>query len=90
MKAGKIGGIGLSEVSAATIEKAAKVTKLAAVEVELSLWSTDILSNGVARAAAAYNIPIVAYVYIERMHGKSSANDCIATLLSEEVRNLLT
>lgn len=62
VKAGKIGGIGLSEVSAATIERAAKVTKIAAVEVELSLWSTDILSNGVAKAAAAHNIPIVAYV----------------------------
>lgn len=66
VKAGKIGGIGLSEVSAATIERAAKVTKIAAVEVELSLWSTDILSNGVAKAAAAHNIPIVAYSPIGR------------------------
>ncbi|SPO00947.1 probable pyridoxine 4-dehydrogenase [Cephalotrichum gorgonifer] len=58
---GKIGGISLSEVSAATIHEAVKVTKVAAVEVELSLWSTDPLENGVAAACAQYNIPLVAY-----------------------------
>lgn len=60
VRAGKIGGIALSEVSAATIQKAVKATKIVAVEVELSLWSLDILSNGVAVAAAENNIPIVA------------------------------
>lgn len=34
--------IGLSEVSEATLRKAAKVADIAAVEVEYSLWSTDI------------------------------------------------
>jgi diketogulonate reductase-like aldo/keto reductase len=47
IKAGNIDGIALSEVSAATIERAVKLTKIVAVEVELSLWSLDILSNGV-------------------------------------------
>lgn len=37
VKSGKLGGIALSEVSAATIEKAVKATKIVAVEVELSL-----------------------------------------------------
>jgi pyridoxine 4-dehydrogenase len=37
IKTGKIGGVALSEVKAATIHEAAKVTKIAAVEVELSL-----------------------------------------------------
>ncbi len=37
VQTGKIGGIGLSEVKAATIHEAAKITKIAAVEVELSL-----------------------------------------------------
>jgi pyridoxine 4-dehydrogenase len=60
VKTGKIGGIGLSEVSAATIRKAAKITKIVAVEVELSLWATDIFENGVAAACAEFNIPIVA------------------------------
>lgn len=64
VKTGKIGGIGISEVSATTIERAAKVTKIVVAEVELSLWATDILSNGVAQACTKHGIPIVAYVYL--------------------------
>lgn len=66
VKAGKVGGIGLSEVSAATIERAVKVTKIAVVEVEVSLFSTHVLENGVAEACAKHQIPIVAYVKLER------------------------
>lgn len=66
VKAGKIGGIALSEVGAATIQKAVKITKIVAIEVELSLWALDILNNGVAKAAAEHNIPIVAYSPIGR------------------------
>jgi len=62
VKAGKIGGIAISEVSAATVHRAARTTKIVACEVELSLWSLDILNNGVAKAAAEHSIPIVAYV----------------------------
>lgn len=58
---GAIGGIGLSEVGAETIRRAAKVHPIAAVEVEVSLWVTDILSNGVAVTCGELNIPIVAY-----------------------------
>jgi pyridoxine 4-dehydrogenase len=61
VKEGKIGGIGLSEVRAETIRRAAKVHPIAAVEVELSIWATDILQNGVAKACAELGIPIVAY-----------------------------
>lgn len=63
VKTGKLGGIALSEVSAATIEKAASITKIAAVEVELSLWSTDPLTNGITEACAKHGIALVAYVY---------------------------
>ncbi|KFY17015.1 hypothetical protein V492_00943 [Pseudogymnoascus sp. VKM F-4246] len=66
VKTGKIGGIGLSEVSADTIERAVKVCKIVAVEVEVSLWATDIFSNGVAQACARHNIPVVAYAPIGR------------------------
>ncbi|RDL42275.1 NAD(P)-linked oxidoreductase [Venustampulla echinocandica] len=66
VKAGKIGGISLSEVSAATIHRAAKVAKIAACEVELSMFSLDILNNGVAAACAEHNIPIVAYSPLSR------------------------
>jgi pyridoxine 4-dehydrogenase len=61
VKEGKIGGIGLSEASAQTIRKAHTVHPIAAVEVEFSLWSTEIKSNGVASTCAELNIPIVAY-----------------------------
>ncbi|KAK8079193.1 hypothetical protein PG994_003000 [Apiospora phragmitis] len=66
VKTGKVGGIGLSEVRAETIHEAVKVATIAAVEVELSLWSTDILTNGVAAACAQYGIPIVAYSPVGR------------------------
>ncbi|KFZ00834.1 hypothetical protein V501_10430 [Pseudogymnoascus sp. VKM F-4519 (FW-2642)] len=58
---GLIGGIGISEVTAATIKKSAAVAKIDAVEVELSLWSTDILTNGVVEACSEANIPVIAY-----------------------------
>lgn len=58
---GQLGGISLSECSANTIRRAAKVAKISAVEVEFSLWSTDILDNGIAKACAELDIPIVAY-----------------------------
>lgn len=61
VKEGKIGGIGISEVSASSIRRAAAVHPIAAVEVEMSLWATDILTNGVAAACGELNIPIVAY-----------------------------
>ncbi|KAJ3548709.1 hypothetical protein NM208_g871 [Fusarium decemcellulare] len=58
---GLVGGVSLSEVSAKTIHEAAKVRKIDSVEVELSLWTTDVLRNGVAAACHQYGIPIVAY-----------------------------
>ncbi|KAL7273779.1 hypothetical protein RUND412_003336 [Rhizina undulata] len=61
VKAGKISGIGLSECAAATIRRAHKVHPIAAVEVEFSLWSTEIVTNGVLEACAELGIPIVAY-----------------------------
>jgi len=76
--AGKIGGISLSEVGAQTIREAAKIVKIDAVEVEVSIWSSDILKNGVAQACAELNIPIVAYSPIGRgmLSGKiKSLND---------------
>ena len=58
---GKIGGIGLSECNAQTIRQAVKVHPIACVEVELSLWETNCLTNGVARTCAELGIPIIAY-----------------------------
>ncbi|KAK0624698.1 aldo/keto reductase [Bombardia bombarda] len=63
---GLLGGISLSEVRAETIHEAAKITKIVAVEVELSMFSPDPLENGVAAACAQYSIPLVAYSPIGR------------------------
>ncbi|KAI9699064.1 MAG: Pyridoxine 4-dehydrogenase [Candelina mexicana] len=61
VKAGKISGISLSEVRAETIRRAHKVHPICCVEVEFSLWSTDILTNGITETCAELNIPIIAY-----------------------------
>jgi pyridoxine 4-dehydrogenase len=63
---GKIKGIGLSETRAETIRRAHKVHPVAAVEVELSMWATDILKNGIAETCAELDIPIVAYSPLAR------------------------
>jgi aryl-alcohol dehydrogenase-like predicted oxidoreductase len=47
VKEGKIGAVGLSEVSADTIRKAHAVHPISAVEVELSLFTPDPLKNGI-------------------------------------------
>lgn len=61
VKAGKVGGIGLSEANAANIRRAAKVHTIAAVEAELSLWSTHIFDNGTVDVCGELGIPIIAY-----------------------------
>ncbi|KAH6682159.1 pyridoxal reductase [Plectosphaerella plurivora] len=61
VKTGKVGGVALSEVSAVTIDEAVAITNVLAVEVELSLFNTDPLENGIAEACARHNIPLVAY-----------------------------
>jgi len=58
---GLVGGIALSEVAPETIHAAVKLTKVVCVELELSLWTTDPLTNGIAAACKEYNLPIVAY-----------------------------
>ncbi|KAF2432008.1 Aldo/keto reductase [Tothia fuscella] len=66
VKAGKIGGIGLSEIGEKSIRKATAVAKIASVEVEFSMFSTDLIENGVAAACAEFSIPIVAYSPLSR------------------------
>ncbi|KAF2019059.1 Aldo/keto reductase [Aaosphaeria arxii CBS 175.79] len=61
VKAGKIGGISLSEVNASSIRRAHKVHPICAVEIEFSLFSTEALENGVAQTCGELGIPIIAY-----------------------------
>ena len=72
VKAGKVGGIGLSEVSAKTIRASQKKVKelglegVASVEIEMSLWTPDVLHNGILAACAEENIPVFAYSPLAR------------------------
>ncbi|KAM0247716.1 hypothetical protein ACHAQJ_009747 [Trichoderma viride] len=66
IKAGKIGGYGLSECSAATLRRAHLVHPVSAVEIELSLFATDILSNGIAQTCSELKIPLIAYSPLSR------------------------
>ncbi|KAL1638787.1 hypothetical protein SLS58_008601 [Diplodia intermedia] len=61
VRQGKIGGVALSEVSAQSIREAAKIVKIESVEIELSLWQTEPLTNGIVQACKELDIPILAY-----------------------------
>jgi len=60
-KAGRCKYIGLSECSAETLRKACKVAKIDALQVEYSLWTTDIERNGIKDAAKELGVAIIAY-----------------------------
>jgi len=60
VKEGKIRGIGLSEVSAATLRKAHAVHPLSAIQSEYSLWTRD-PENEVLDACGELGIAFVAY-----------------------------
>jgi pyridoxine 4-dehydrogenase len=66
VKAGKIGGYGLSECSAETIRRAHAVHPLSAVEIELSLFATHTLTNGVVQTCSELKIPVIAYSPLSR------------------------
>ena len=58
---GAIAEVGLSNVNVGQIEEAQRITKIAAVQVELSLWHDDNLLNGVAEHCRDRGIPLLAY-----------------------------
>jgi aryl-alcohol dehydrogenase-like predicted oxidoreductase len=58
---GKIRFIGLSEASAETIARAHAVHEIAAVQSEFSLWSRDLVSNGVFDTLNRLGIALVSY-----------------------------
>ncbi|GAB7341764.1 hypothetical protein MBLNU457_g0096t1 [Dothideomycetes sp. NU457] len=66
IKEDKIGGIGLSEVSANTIRKAHAVHPVSAVEIELSMFTPDPLTNGIVDTCHELGIPVIAYSPIGR------------------------
>ncbi|GAA5914905.1 aldo/keto reductase [Sporobolomyces salmoneus] len=60
-KEGKCKYIGLSECSAETLRKAAKVAKISFVEVEYSPWTVVMEQNGVLDACKELGITVLAY-----------------------------
>lgn len=66
VKSGEIDGISLSEVGPESIKKAVSVAPISAIEVELSLFSQDIIHNGVLAEASKHQVPIVAYSPLAR------------------------
>ena len=61
VKAGKVRHLGLSEASANTIRRAAKVHPLAALQSEYSLWSRDVETDGVLATCRELGIAFVPY-----------------------------
>ncbi|KAM0559684.1 hypothetical protein ACHAPJ_004208 [Fusarium lateritium] len=61
VKDGKIDGISCSELNADTLRSAAKKFKITALEIELSLFTTDPLTNGLLEACGELDIPVLAY-----------------------------
>ncbi|MFI1469179.1 aldo/keto reductase [Streptomyces wuyuanensis] len=64
--AGKIRYVGLSEVSAETIRRAHRVHPLTAIQSEMSLFSRDLLDNGINDTLDELGIGLVAYAPMGR------------------------
>ncbi|RYP41860.1 hypothetical protein DL767_000689 [Monosporascus sp. MG133] len=61
LEEGAFGAVGLSEVQAEIIRKANALCPISVVEIEFSLWSTEILTNGVAETCMELDIPMLTY-----------------------------
>ena len=61
VEAGKVRYLGLSEAGPRTLERAAPVHPIAALQSEFSLWSRDLEENGVLATCRRLGIALVAY-----------------------------
>jgi aryl-alcohol dehydrogenase-like predicted oxidoreductase len=61
VRQGKVRYLGLSEASAATLERACKVHPITALQSEYSLWTRDIEAHGNLAMARHYGVALVAY-----------------------------
>jgi aryl-alcohol dehydrogenase-like predicted oxidoreductase len=84
VEAGKIGAIGLSEVSVATLRKAQQAAPIAAVQNEYSLWSRN-PELGMLQATAADGIALVAFSPVARGFLSDSVGDP-AALAKKDIR----
>lgn len=84
VEAGKIGAIGLSEVSVARLREAQEVVPIAAVQNEYSLWSRN-PELGMLSATAADGIALVAFSPVARGFLSDSVGDP-AELVESDIR----
>lgn len=65
---GKIKGYTLSEVNGTTLKEFSSIAKYkpVGVEVEFSIFTRDVLENGIAKTAGELDIPIIAYSPLSR------------------------
>jgi aryl-alcohol dehydrogenase-like predicted oxidoreductase len=61
VRAGKVRYLGLSEASAATLERACKVHPITALQSEYSLWTRDVEDNGVLDMCRKLGVALVPY-----------------------------
>lgn len=61
VRAGKARAIGLSETGPDEVERAQAIHPVAAVQSEFSLWSRDVVSNGVLAYTAAHGIALLPF-----------------------------
>ena len=66
VRAGKVRHLGLSEVDADTLRRAAATAPIAAVQSEYSLFTRDVETNGVLAAVRELGIALVAYAPLGR------------------------
>ncbi|HEX3465130.1 MAG TPA: aldo/keto reductase [Candidatus Elarobacter sp.] len=64
--AGKVRNAGVSELSAATLRRAANAARIAALQSEYSLFTRDVETNGVLATARELGIALVAYAPLGR------------------------
>ena len=81
---GKIGAVGLSEVSAVTLRKAHKVHPISAVQTEYSLWSRN-PEIGVLKACRELGVSLVAFSPVARGYLCGSVGSA-DTLAEKDIR----
>jgi pyridoxine 4-dehydrogenase len=85
VKEGKIGGVGLSEVNANTIRKAHAVHPLAAVEIELSLFTPEPLTNGIMDTCQERKYSVERFMRSPNANTEQSPFLCLRTAQSDAV-----
>jgi aryl-alcohol dehydrogenase-like predicted oxidoreductase len=82
---GKVRHIGLSEVSAATLRRAHAVHPVAVVQNEFSLWTQDVMHDGVLATARELGVGVVAYSPLGRGFFTGRVRD-VAALADDDFR----